>query len=68
MGRDGWQREEFMQLLDLRTGKTVKVYWQAMVLAFLGCGKDPLDGGEALLRHFSHNHPGLEFLGRIGFP
>ena len=68
IGRDGWQREEVMQQLDLRTGKTVKVYWQAMVLAFLGCGKDPLDGSEALLRYFSHNHPGLEFLASIGFP
>ena len=57
-----------MQLLDLRTGKSVKVYSQEMALAFLGCGKDPLDGGEALLRHFSGNHPGLEFLTSIGFP
>ena len=57
-----------MQQLDLRTGKSVKVYSQEMVPAFIGCGRDPLDGGEALLRHFSGNHPGLEFLTSIGFP
>ncbi len=67
LGKKGWNENDVMQQLDLRTGKSVKVYSEEMLLAFLGCGKDPFSGGEALLRYFSRNHSGLEFLREIGF-
>lgn len=68
IGKSGWNEEEVKQQLDLRTGKSIRVYSEEMVLAFLSCGKDPLGGGEALLRYFASDHPGLKFLQSIGFP
>lgn len=67
LGREGWDEETVKQQLDLRTRKSIRVYSQEMVFAFLKYGKDPLDGDESLLGHFAMNHPGLEFLRGIGF-
>ena len=39
-----------------------------MFLAYLACGKDPLDCDGKLLNYFSNDHPGLTFLRGIGFP
>lgn len=68
IGKSGWNEEDVKQQLDLRTGKSIRVYSEEMVLAFLRCGKDPLNGGDALLRYFCDGHPGLEFLLNLGFP
>jgi len=68
IGEEGWEEEDLKRQLDLRTGEGIGVYSQEMVLAFLGCGKDPLQGGNALLRYFSLHHTGLKFLQSIGFP
>ena len=67
-GREGWDAEDMMRQLDLRTGRNVRVYSQEMALAFLGCGKDPLKGGDGLLRYFANDHPALKFLQTLGFP
>ena len=68
IGREGWDEEQVLRQLDLRTDQRLTVYSQEMILSFLACGNDPLKGDQALLDFFSNGHPGLTFLKRIGFP
>ena len=68
IGQEGWDPEEVLKQLDLRTGKGIKVYSQELALTFLACGKDPLNCNTSLLSYFSSNHLGLKFLQNIGFP
>ncbi len=68
LGREGWDSEDVVEQLDLRTDKTIRAYSQEMALAFLACGKDPLCGDKSLLDFFSYDHSGLKFLKAIGFP
>lgn len=66
VGRVDWNAEELMQQIDLRINKQLKVYSQEMVLAYLGCGKDPF-GNREILEYFGFGHPALEFLTNLGF-
>lgn len=68
IGREGWNPDDVRRQLDLRTEKSIKVYSQEMILAFLACGRDPLRGEDSMLEFFSSGHPGLSFLKGIGFP
>ena len=67
IGERGWNECHVKLQLDLRTGKSLKVYTERMLLAFLGCGKDPFNGSMDLLLYFTKNHPGLEFIRNLGF-
>ena len=66
IGREGWDEEQVLRQLDLRTDQRLTVYSQEMILAFLACGNDPLMGDQALLDFFSNGHRGLTFLKSIG--
>lgn len=66
VGQTNWNSEELLNQLYIRDGKAMKIYSQEMVIAFLGCGKDPFDNIE-ILQYFSHDHSALEFLMNKGF-
>ncbi len=68
IGKEGWNPDDVRRQLDFRTGKSIRVYSQEMILALLACRKDPLLGSDILFDCFSRYHPGLKFLESIGFP
>lgn len=67
VGQEDWGEDYIRQQIDLRSGKTCRVYSQEMFFAFLATNKDPLQGSRDLLQFFAEDHPGLEFLIAIGF-
>lgn len=68
VGRSAWSEEHLLQQIDLRQGKTLRVYSQEMLVAALLTGSDPLDSqDDALLQSFKLGHPALEFLAGEAF-
>lgn len=66
IGRDDWDEEDLMELLDKRAGKQLRVYSQEMFLLYWMSGCDPLGDREIALK-FAEGHPALEFLLNAGF-
>jgi hypothetical protein len=63
VGRVGWSKEDLLTQIDMRQGKTLRVYSQEMLLAALITGRDPLDCEDPeVLDSFKMGHPALEFL------
>src|SRR5215213_1780996 len=58
VGREGWSEDALEDLLEMRAGKTLKVYSQEMFLAFWASGRDPFDDAE-VARRFGEGHPAL---------
>lgn len=66
VGQENWNAEELLEQLAVRNNKSIKIYSQEMMLAYLACGKDPFDDDE-VLKYFGREHPALQFLMNIGF-
>lgn len=66
IGREEWREEDVNDLLEQRAGRTLKVYSQEMMMAYLASGRDPFDSEEVLLS-FGEGHPALEYLSGVGF-
>jgi hypothetical protein len=66
VGREGWREEDLLWLLDVRAGKTLKVYSQEMFLSYWASWRDPFED-EEIARGFGEGHPALDFLSRLGF-
>jgi len=66
IGRENWDENELNKLLDMREGKTLKVYSQEMFFCYWITGNDPLED-EEIARAFGQNHKGLEYLSSCGF-
>ena len=63
VGRIGWSKEDLLAQIDMREGKTLRVYSQELLLAALITGRDPLEDPDAeVLESFRRGHPALEFL------
>lgn len=63
VGRIGWSKEDLLAQIDMRDGKTLRVYSQELLLAALITGRDPLEDPDAeVLESFRRGHPALEFL------
>jgi hypothetical protein len=63
VGRLGWSKEKLLAQIDMREGKTLRVYSQELLLAALITGRDPLeDPNSEVLESFRLGHPALEFL------
>lgn len=66
VGREDWREDDLNELLEKRAGRTLKVYSQEMMVAYLASGRDPFDDEEAALR-FGEGHPALAYLSGVGF-
>ncbi len=66
IGRTKWDEKELDNLIEIRKGKTLKVYSQEMFLSYLITGKDPYKD-KKILKVFGENHPALEYLEENGF-
>ncbi|HEX9959418.1 MAG TPA: hypothetical protein VGB00_00630 [Pyrinomonadaceae bacterium] len=64
IGRDDWDEENLMELLDKRAGRQLRVYSQEMFLLYWMSGCDPLEDREIALK-FAEGHPALEFLSSV---
>jgi hypothetical protein len=63
VGRIGWSKENLLAQIDMREGKSLRVYSQELLLAALITGRDPLEDPDAeVLESFRRGHPALEFL------
>lgn len=63
VGRIDWSQELLERQVELRRGKTLRVYSQEMLVAALITGRDPLDSGaDDVLECFKRDSDGLQFL------
>ena len=63
VGRNEWSQELLERQVELRRGKTLRVYSQEMLVAALITRRDPLGSGEDdLLEYFKRDSEGLQFL------
>jgi hypothetical protein len=67
LGRTGWSNSDLEELVEARSGSTLKVYSQEMFLAYIATGIDPYSRKEKLVKAFGDGHPALQFLAGIGF-
>lgn len=61
LGRENWREKEIQTLLRKRSGYTLRVYSQEMLLAYLISGNDPLENAK-VARLMGKGHPGIEAL------
>ncbi len=67
LGRRDWNESELHKLLQLRSGKKLRVYSQEMLLAFFLKGDDPLKSDSDVLERVGKGHNALDYLSEIGF-
>lgn len=67
LGREGWSSEKLNEIVDERSGMTLKVYCQEMFLAFLASGHDPFNHSREILERYGRGHGGLQHLTTMGF-
>lgn len=66
VGREEWVEEDLSKLLDMREGKSLKVYSQEMFMSYWACGQDPFENQD-ILETFREDHPALTFFSNTGF-
>lgn len=64
VGSDNYSEDEIDWLIEERGGKSLKVYSQEMMAAWLSSGRDPF-GNEEIMREFLDGHPALEWLNEL---
>jgi len=63
VGRDDWNSDELKELLDLRSGESLRVYSQEMFLGWMISGCDPFQTkNPELIQRLAGSHDTLEFL------
>lgn len=67
IGKEEWFKEDISKLLDMREGKSLRVYSQEMFLSYWACGRDPFEEEREILEAFGEGHPALDFLSNTGF-
>src|SRR5215216_3019996 len=67
IGREGWSERLIHDLLDVRSGKHLRVYSQEMFLGYLISCQDPLEEDEETVRLLAGDHPALQLLEAVGF-
>jgi hypothetical protein len=67
IGYSLWDPSKLNDLLDSRTGETLRVYSQELYIEYLLSSEDPFDQSEDILREKGRGHPALEYLMGVGF-
>lgn len=67
VGINNWDQSKLQQMMDLRKGKTLRVYSQEMFFSFLITGADPYLADRNVLTEFTKGHPAFEFLSTMWF-
>lgn len=66
IGREKWDKESLLEVIDSRKGEYLKVYSQELFVEYLASGKDPFDDKRYLMKT-GKDHPALVFLSELGF-
>lgn len=66
IGREKWDKESLLEVIDSRKGKYLKVYSQEMFVKYVVSGRDPFED-KLYLRKTGKDHPALVFLSDLGF-
>lgn len=67
LGREGWDEDEVDDLIERHVGRSLRIYSQEMLVAYLARDEDPFFAGSDALAAFRAGHPGLEFVSE-GWP